>query len=149
MGINTAIYSRSGGSMGIGFAIPVSTAKQVLEGIVKEGVVRRGCIGVEPAELSPDLMETFGIKARKGVLITGVQQNGPAARAGVRPGDVITDVAGKQVANVSELLTNVASLKPGTAAPFKVQRRDDQMQVTVVPGLRPRPQQGERQGCSS
>jgi len=70
MGINTAIYSRTGGSLGIGFAIPVSTARQVLEGIVKEGVVRRGWIGVEPADLAPDLMETFGVKARSGVLIT-------------------------------------------------------------------------------
>lgn len=144
MGINTAIYSRSGGSMGIGFAIPVSTAKQVLEGIVKDGVVRRGWIGVEPAELSPDLMETFGVKARRGVLITGVLQNGPAAQAGVKPGDVITEVAGKPVANVSELMTNVAALKPGAAAPFKLQRRDDEVQVSVTPGLRPKPPSAER-----
>src|SRR3569832_51411 len=86
MGINTAIYSRSGGSMGIGFAIPVSTAKLVLEGIVRDGVVRRGWIGVEPADLSPELVDTFGVKAKRGVLITGVLQNGPAARAGVKPG---------------------------------------------------------------
>ena len=112
MGINTAIYSRSGGSMGIGFAIPVSTAKQVLEGIVKEGVVTRGWIGVEPAELSPELMETFGVKAKKGVLITGVLQNGPAAQAGIRPGDVIVEVAGKPIATVSELLWNFLPL-PG------------------------------------
>jgi Do/DeqQ family serine protease len=141
MGINTAIYSRSGGSMGIGFAIPVSTAKQVLEGIVKEGVVRRGWIGVEPAELSPELMATFGAKARQGVLITGVLQNGPAAQAGIRPGDVITEVAGNQINSVSELLTSVAALKPGTAVPFKLQRRDDSVQVNVTAGLRPRPQQ--------
>jgi Do/DeqQ family serine protease len=144
MGINTAIYSRSGGSMGIGFAIPVSTAKQVLEGIVKEGVVRRGWIGVEPADLSPDLKETFGVKARSGVLITGVLQNGPAAQAGVRPGDVIVDVAGQQIDNVSELLTIVAALKPGTPAEFKVQRRDDTMNMTVTPGLRPRPRPPSR-----
>ena len=97
MGINTAIYSRSGGSMGIGFAIPVSTAKQVLESIVKDGVVTRGWIGVEPAELSLELMETFGVKAKKGVLITGVLQNGPAAQSGIRPGDVITQVAEKRL----------------------------------------------------
>src|ERR1700756_5308356 len=88
MGINTAIYSRSGGSMGIGFAIPVNTAKQVLEGIVKEGGVKRGWIGVEPADLSPGLMETFGVRAKSGVLITGVLQNGPAAQAGGKPGDI-------------------------------------------------------------
>jgi len=139
MGINTAIYSRSGGSMGIGFAIPVSTAKLVLEGIVKEGVVRRGWIGVEPADLSPELMETFGVSAKRGVLITGVLQNGPAAQAGIRPGDVIVEVAGKQIANVSELLSGVAALKPGTPSKFRVLRRDDAVELNVTPGLRPRP----------
>ena len=138
MGINTAIYSRSGGSMGIGFAIPVSTAKLVLEGIVKDGVVTRGWIGVEPADLSPELMETFGVKAKKGVLITGVLQNGPAAQAGVRPGDVVMQVSGKEVANVSELLSTVAALKPGNATQFKLQRREDSVDVTVTPGKRPK-----------
>jgi serine protease DegQ len=139
MGINTAIYSRTGGSMGIGFAIPVSTAKLVLDGIVKDGVVRRGWIGVEPAELSPELMETFGVKAQRGVLITGVLQSGPAAQAGIRPGDVITEVAGKQVASVSELLSGVAALKPGTPAKFGLFRRDQALNVDVTPGLRPKP----------
>jgi serine protease DegQ len=139
MGINTAIYSRSGGNMGIGFAIPVSTAKLVLEGIVKEGVVRRGWIGVEPADLSPELMVTFGVKAKRGVLITGVLQNGPAAQAGIRPGDVIVEVAGKQIANVSELLSSVAALKPGTPANFRVLRHDDAVELNLTPGLRPKP----------
>src|SRR4051812_47599825 len=94
LGINTAIYSRSGGSMGIGFAIPVSTARLVMEGLVKDGQVTRGWIGVEPNDLTPELAETFGIKTRQGVIITGVLQNGPAAQAGLRPGDVITEVAG-------------------------------------------------------
>src|ERR1044072_3970720 len=121
MGINTAIYSRSGGSMGIGFAIPVSTGRLVLEGIVKEGVVRPGWIGVEPADLSPELMETFGVKAKRGVLITGVLQSGPAAQAGIRPGDVVLEVAGNKIDNVSELLSSVAALKPGTVTAFKLQ----------------------------
>jgi serine protease DegQ len=137
-GINTAIYSRSGGSMGIGFAIPVSTAKQVLEDIVKEGKVTRGWIGVEPNDLSPELAETFGVKARKGVIITGVLQNGPAARAGVRPGDVITGVGEKEIGNVQELLTAVAGLKPGNATRFALQRGSDKMELDVTPGLRPR-----------
>ena len=94
--------------MGIGFAIPVSTAKLVLEGIVKDGQVTRGWIGVEPNDLSPELAETFGVKPRAGVIITGVLQNGPAAQSGIRPGDVITTVAGKPVSNVSELLSSVA-----------------------------------------
>ena len=137
-GINTAIYSRSGGSMGIGFAIPVSTAKQVLEDIVKEGKVTRGWIGVEPNDLSPELAETFGVKAKSGVIITGVLQNGPAARAGIRPGDVITSVAEKKIDNVQELLTAVAGLKPGSATRFSLQRGGDKMELDVTPGLRPK-----------
>ena len=147
LGINTAIYSRSGGSMGIGFAIPVSTAKQVMEGIVKDGQVTRGWIGVEPQDLSPELAETFGVKPPKdsengapfeGVIITGVLQNGPAAQAGIQPGDVITAVASHKVRNVSELLSNVAALKPGTAAPFELLRKEKIITLKVSPGLRPK-----------
>ncbi|MGO4393077.1 trypsin-like peptidase domain-containing protein [Variovorax sp. M-6] len=137
-GINTAIYSRSGGSMGIGFAIPVSTAKQVLEDIVTAGKVTRGWIGVEPNDLSPELAETFGVKASAGVIITGVLQNGPAAKAGVRPGDVITGVGEKNIGNTQELLSAVAGLKPGTATRFALQRGSDKLELDVTPGLRPR-----------
>ncbi|RYX97057.1 MAG: trypsin-like serine protease [Comamonadaceae bacterium] len=137
LGINTAIYSRSGGSMGIGFAIPVSTAKQVLESIVKDGQVTRGWIGVEPQALTPEIAETFNIKAKSGVIITGVLQNGPAAKAGILPGDVITAVDGKSVAGVTELLTAVAGLKPGVAAPLSVLRGDDKTEIAVTPGRRP------------
>ena len=143
-GINTAIYSRSGGSLGIGFAIPVSTAQLVLEGIVKDGQVTRGWIGVEPSDLSPELSETFGIKGGQGVIITGVLQSGPAAKAGIRPGDLITSVAGKPISNVSELLSSVAALKPGTAAPFSVLRRDTKVEISVTPGVRPKPRPGGR-----
>jgi serine protease DegQ len=141
MGINTAIYSRSGGSMGIGFAVPVSTAKMVLDSIVRDGQVSRGWIGVEPNDLSPELAETFGVKAASGVIITGVLQNGPAAQAGIRPGDVITAVAGKTVASVSELLSHVAALKPGVPARFSLLRREEKVAIDVTPGLRPRPRQ--------
>ena len=144
LGINTAIYSRSGGSMGIGFAIPVSTARLVLDGIVKDGRVTRGWIGVEPNELSPELAETFGVKATEGVIITGVLQDGPAAQAGMRPGDVIVEVAGKPVRNVSELLTTVAALKPAEAAPFNVQRGDGNITLQIAPGVRPSPQRNTR-----
>ena len=150
MGINTAIYSRTGGSMGIGFAIPVSTARQVLESIVKDGRVTRGWIGVEPNNLSPELAETFGLKVPKdsgapaGVIITGVLQNGPAAQAGLRPGDVIVSVGGKAIGNVSELLSTVSALKPGTPAKFGVLRQQGQVEIEVTPALRPRPQQTQR-----
>lgn len=139
LGINTAIYSRSGGNMGIGFAIPVTTAQQVLESIVKEGQVTRGWIGVEPSDLTPELAETFGVKSSEGVIITGVLQNGPAAQAGIRPGDVITRIAGKPVHNVSELLTNVAALKPGNPVRVSLQRQDKALEITLTPGVRPKP----------
>ena len=138
-GINTAIYSRSGGNMGIGFAIPVATARMVMDGIVQDGQVTRGWIGVEPNELSPELAETFGVKAKQGVIITGVLQNGPAANGGLRPGDVITSVGGKPVASVAELLGQVAALKPGSASKFNLQRRDEKLELDVTPGVRPKP----------
>ena len=139
MGINTAIYSRSGGSMGIGFAIPVSTARQVLESIVKDGQVTRGWIGVEPQELNAELMETFNVKTKEGVIITGVLQNGPAGQAGIKPGDVVTAVNGKAVGNVTELLGAVAALKPGVAAPLSVQRAGKTSEISVTPAKRQRP----------
>ncbi|MBS4037989.1 MAG: trypsin-like peptidase domain-containing protein [Hydrogenophaga sp.] len=136
MGINTAIYSRSGGSMGIGFAIPTSTARTVMEAIVKDGKVTRGWIGVEPQELSPELAESFGVRSGQGVIITGVLQNGPAAQAGMRPGDVVTAVAGREVRTVPDLLSAVASLSPGKKATLDVQRRENVLQIEVVPGQR-------------
>jgi S1-C subfamily serine protease len=140
MGVNTAIYSRSGGSLGIGFAIPVSTAKLVLDGIVRDGQVTRGWIGVEPSELSPELAHIFGVQATAGVIITGVLQGGPAAQAGLRPGDVILNVQGKAVGNVSQLLTAVAALTPGKPASFELQRGDARTQLSVTPGTRPHQQ---------
>lgn len=138
LGINTAIYSRSGGSMGIGFAIPVSTARQVLDSIIKDGRVTRGWIGVEPNELSAELAETFGIQPVPGVIITGVLQNGPAAQAGIRPGDVIVQVGGQAVHSVPELLSRVSGLTPGQAAPFSLLRQGKTLQAEVTPGVRPK-----------
>jgi Do/DeqQ family serine protease len=136
VGINTAIYSRSGGSMGIGFAIPTSTARSVMESIVQDGKVTRGWIGVEPREFNTELAETFGISPQNGVIITGVLQNGPAAHAGLKPGDLIVAVNGKAVKTVSELLTQVAALKPGVEARLDIQRKQAATTLTVVPGKR-------------
>jgi Do/DeqQ family serine protease len=138
LGINTAIYSRSGGSMGIGFAIPVNTARQVLEGIVKQGQVVRGWIGVEPTEITPDLAKTFNVQRSSGVIITGVLQTGPAFKAGIKPGDVLLSVEGEVVRNVAELLTRVSALKPGQPARMKVLRQNDEIELTVTPGQRPK-----------
>jgi Do/DeqQ family serine protease len=144
MGINTAIYSRSGGSMGIGFAIPTSTARSVLEAIVRDGQVTRGWIGVEPQDLTPELAESFGLASGSGVIITGVLQNGPAAQAGIRPGDVITSVAGREVNNVAQLLSAVAALKPGSPATLDLVRKDGKSQVDVTPGKRTLPKAQEK-----
>ena len=137
LGINTAIYSRSGGNMGIGFAIPVNTARQVLEGLVRNGQVTRGWIGVEPVELNSDLAETFGIKQTEGVIITGVLQNGPAFKAGLKPGDVLLAVGEKDVRNVSELLTLIAAQTPGTAVKMRIKRRNADVTLEVTPAQRP------------
>jgi S1-C subfamily serine protease len=138
MGINTAIFSRSGGSMGIGFAIPVATAQQVLEGIVHDGQVTRGWIGVEPTDLTPELMQSFEVKNTKGVAITGVLQNGPAAKAGIKPGDVIEQVGSTQVTQVAELLSAVAALTPNKSVEFKIKRKDQQLLLVVTPAQRPK-----------
>jgi Do/DeqQ family serine protease len=143
MGINTAIYSRSGGNMGIGFAIPVSIAQQVMQDLLKNGKVSRGWIGVEPQDLTPELAESFQLPTAnkkglpQGVVITGVLQNGPAAKAGIRPGDVIVQVGGQPVGNVSELLTQVAGLKPGNPTQVKVWRRQGELNLTLTPTERP------------
>ncbi|MBB1162546.1 S1C family serine protease [Aquariibacter albus] len=139
MGINTAIYSRSGGSMGIGFAIPSATARQVMDGLIRDGAVVRGWIGVEPRDLSAEIVETFKLPVREGVLITGVLQGGPASSAGLRPGDVVTRVAEQPVANTAQLLNAVAALRPGSRAPLQVQRGDQTLALTVVVAQRPRP----------
>ena len=138
VGINTAIYSRSGGSMGIGFAIPVDTARQVMESLVKDGQVTRGWIGVEPRDLTPELAESFGLPVKEGVLITGVLAEGPAARGGLRPGDVVTSIAGASVANTAQLLSAVAALKPQSTAAIGVQRGGQTLDVTLIVAQRPK-----------
>jgi Do/DeqQ family serine protease len=137
LGINTAIYSRSGGNMGIGFAIPVSTAKMVMESIVREGQVTRGWIGVEPHDISPELAQTFGLKRDSGVLITGVLQGGPAAKSGIQPGDVVVALGGQTILNVAALLNTVASLKPGTATTASIDRKGRNVELQITPGIRP------------
>ncbi|MFM7505682.1 MAG: S1C family serine protease [Rubrivivax sp.] len=138
VGINTAIFSRSGGSMGIGFAVPVDTARSVMEQIIAGGEVRRGWIGVEPREITPELAESLALQARSGVLITGVLQDGPAARAGIRPGDVLVQVADRPVRTAGDLFAAVAALPPGSTAPLVVQRGREALTLKVQVGDRNR-----------
>jgi Do/DeqQ family serine protease len=134
VGVNSAILSRTGGSIGIGFAIPVSTARQVMEQIIASGSVTRGFIGVEAQEITPELVESFKLPASSGALIAGVQRGGPAERAGVKPGDVLTAVDGKAVADPQGMLNVVAALRPGTKVPLKLRRdaRDLELEVEIA-----------------
>jgi serine protease DegQ len=140
IGINTAIYSQSprGESMGIGFAIPVSIARQVMEQIVRDGSVTRGWIGVGGRDITRELAETLQIKALRGALITQVVGGGPADQAGVKPGDVLVGVNGSPVGDWGTVLNLVAVLKPGDPAKLKVQRDDADAELTVTIGRRPK-----------
>ena len=126
--------------MGIGFAVPVSTATQIMAALIKDGKVTRGWIGVEPNNLTAELAETFEVKIREGVIITGVLRNGPAAVGGIRPGDVIVRIADQPVKDVGQLLALVAALKPQVPALFTVVRKGERLELSITPGVRPRPQ---------
>ena len=138
LGINSAIYSQTGGSVGIGFAIPVSTAKAVMESIIKHGQVVRGWIGIETQDITPELAESFGLARDKGPIIAGVVRNGPADRAGILPGDILLSVAGTPVASTTEMLNLIAQLTPGQKATMTVMRKNRQSAVEVNIAKRPR-----------
>ena len=137
IGINTAIFSRSGGSLGIGFAVPVSTARNVMQQLISTGQVVRGWIGVEPQDVTDQLARTLNLPHPEGVVIIGVLRKGPADEAGVRPGDVVLDVAGKPVVNTGQLLNAVAALKPGSEAAIQVLRGGKATTLQVRIGTRP------------
>ena len=140
VGVNTAIFSRSGGSMGIGFATPVSIAKSVLEQIIKAGAVTRGWIGVELAPLTPALAESFKLGSLDGAIIKGVLSDGPADRAGVKPGDVLLQIDGKAIADPQAVLNLVTVIAPGSAAKVKLKRKGQDLELPVTVGRRPRQQ---------
>jgi serine protease DegQ len=138
LGINTAIYSRSGGSLGIGFAIPVTTVKTVMESIISSGQVVRGWIGVEPQDITPELAESFGLTRKSGTIIAGVLKGGPADKAGMKPGDILVAVNGKPVNDTTEMLNLIAQLTPGEKASMTVMRKRQETRVDVTVGKRPR-----------
>jgi serine protease DegQ len=140
IGINSAIFSQSGGSQGIGFAIPVSIARTVLEQIIRDGEVTRGWLGVEPQELTPEIAGALSLHDLDGVLVRGVLRNGPADRAGLQARDVVLEIDGKPTHDASALLSQIAGLVPGHQAVLKVLRDGKPVDVPVVVGKRPRPQ---------
>jgi serine protease DegQ len=137
LGINTAIFTKNGGSMGIGFAIPGSTVKQVMEEIIEHGSVTRGWVGIEVQDITPELAESFGLKSTDGALIAGVLRGGPADTAGIKPGDILLEVEGRKVADPSSLVNQIAAITPGNTAALKVRRADTEKQITVKVGTRP------------
>ncbi len=141
LGINTAIYSRSGGSLGIGFAIPVTTVKTVMESIIRNGQVVRGWIGVEPQDITPELAESFGLQKSSGTIIAGVLKGGPADKAGVKPGDILLSVADKPVTDTISMLNLVAQLTPGDKVKVTVLRKSRETQLDLTVGKRPRMKQ--------
>jgi len=138
IGINSTIYSRSGGSLGIGFAIPVSLARDVLAQIIERGEVTRGWFGIEPQDVDDEIARVLSLPRSEGVLIRGVQRGGPAERAGMQVGDVVLDVAGRATRDTPALLTRIAELPPGSSAKVTVLRDAKPLLLDVSVGKRPR-----------
>jgi serine protease DegQ len=143
LGINTAIYSRSGGSLGIGFAIPVSTVRTVMDSIIANGQVVRGWIGVEPQDITPELAESFGLTKKTGAIIAGVLKGGPADKAGMKPGDILVAIEGKPVNDTTEMLNLIAQLVPGNKAKMTVLRKNSESVLNVTVGKRPKVKRDE------
>ncbi|MHB1246396.1 MAG: Do family serine endopeptidase [Sulfuriferula sp.] len=141
IGINSAIYTRTGGSQGIGFAIPVSLVTQIMDQIIKHGSVTRGWIGVEVQDLTPELAESFKLPSTDGALIAGILKGGPADLAGIKPGDVLIDVNGKSIKDSTSLLRLIAAQTPGQLAKLKLLRRTKEIVATVKINKRPRIEQ--------
>ena len=139
VGVNSAIYSRNGGSMGIGFAIPATLARQVMEQIVSQGTVTRGWIGIEAQDITPELAESFKLSKQQGALIAGVLRNSPADNAGLRAGDILLEIEGKPVVDSPGMLNLIAVLKPNQKARLKIARAEKALNVTIIIGKRPKP----------
>lgn len=139
LGINTAIYSRSGGSLGIGFAIPGETVRNVLDQIVKSGSVTRGYIGVEQQNISSDLIEAFKLPQKEGVIIAGIVKDGPADVAGLKVGDILLSLDGKKIHDTSQMLNLIAGLTPGEKKKVQVLREGKKVDIVIEIGTRPRP----------
>ena len=140
VGINSTIYSQSGGSLGIAFSIPVSLARNVFEQIVKDGEVTRGWLGIQPEPVTPEVAKALALAKPEGVVIRGMQPGGPAERAGMKELDVVTEIAGKTTRTVPQLLARIAELPPGSVAKVRVARAGHDLEVDVTVGKRPPPE---------
>ncbi|RDB44483.1 Do family serine endopeptidase [Halomonas sp. DQ26W] len=140
VGINTAIFSRSGGSQGVGFAIPTRLAHSILDDLVTQGRVIRGWLGIEAQEITPELAASFGLQPPRGVVISGVVPEGPAARAGLRPGDVLLEVDGRPILDARVAMSDIAAIQPGATLPLTVVRGGEKLSTELEVGERPPPQ---------
>jgi len=139
VGINSTIYSQSGGSLGIAFSIPVSLARNVFEQIVKDGEVTRGWLGIQPEPVTAEVAKALALAKPEGVVIRSMQPGGPAERAGMKELDVVLEIAGKTTRSVPQLLARIAELPPGSVAKVRVTRAGHDVEVDVTVGKRPPP----------
>jgi serine protease DegQ len=144
VGINSAILSQTGGSIGIGFAIPVSTAKLMMDQLIATGTVTRGWIGVEAQDVTAELADSLKLASSDGVIIAGLAKNGPADKAGMKLGDILVAVEGKPVPDSGAMLNLIAQLTPGQKANFKVRRNSGEAEVVILVGRRPKPVKSEQ-----
>jgi serine protease DegS len=138
-GINTAIFSKSGGSQGIGFAIPVKLAMEVMKSIIEHGQVIRGWLGIEVQPLSQELAESFGLSGRPGIVVAGIFRDGPAQKAGLQLGDVILSIDGEPAGDGRKSMNQVARIKPTDKVTIQVMRNGKELKLTAEIGLRPPP----------
>ena len=136
-GINTAIFSKSGGSQGIGFAIPINLAMEVMKAIIEHGQVIRGWLGIEVQPLTADLAESFGLSGRPGIVVAGIFRDGPAQKAGLQLGDVILSIDGAPASDGRSSMNQVARIKPSDKISIQVLRNGKELKLTAEVGLRP------------
>jgi serine protease Do len=154
VGINTAIISHgSGGNQGIGFAVPVNLARQVMEDIIRDGKVTRAYIGIVPQDVTPAIAKAFGQKELRGALVGDVSPNGPAQRSGLKKGDIIIAVDGKPIADSNQLRMGISMMQPGNTVALKVIRDGSEREITVklaeLPGEEARAKSGTRPSDSA
>jgi Do/DeqQ family serine protease len=139
VGINTAIYSRTGGSIGIGFAIPSTIVTDVMKELIAKGRVTRGYFGIEPVDITPEIVAALKLRREQGVVVRGVQRNAPAGTAGIEPGDVLLSINDAPVRDTPGMLEQIARLPPGSVARVRIERSARELDLAVTVGERPVP----------
>ena len=145
VGINTAIFSKSGGYQGIGFAIPGKFAIEVMQELIQHGRVIRGWLGIEVQDITPELAESFRLKSAKGVIVAGILRNGPAAKAGLRPGDIIIKLNDTEIEHTRQVMNSIAKIKPDDDIKIEIMRQGEAITLEGTVGQRPEQRSRRRQ----